>query len=176
MNVEIICPVCKERNEPNAIICLHCGAVLEDHSADSGTRTKRTDLPAEVLESIQDWSVDESTVPENGIAVYIEGEVNPIHTDTSGEFVFGRKSGKTAKLTDNLLDLSPMGGYGKGVSRRHAVIRQTEQGYEIFDLGSSNGTWINERRLAPQKHYPLDNSTYFRLGKMRLFVLYRPAK
>ncbi|HSG41726.1 MAG TPA: FHA domain-containing protein [Anaerolineales bacterium] len=174
--IEKICPVCKESNEPNAIICLHCGATLEDPSPNSGTRTKRTDLPADVLEGIQEWSVDESAVPEYGLAVYVEGEFSPIHKDSTGELVIGRKSGKTAKLTDNLLDLSANGGYGQGVSRRHAVIRQMEQGYEVFDLGSSNGTWLNERRLAPHKHYPLESGSHLRLGKMRLFVLYRPDK
>lgn len=169
--VESICPVCKESNEPEAVVCRHCG-----ESMDSGTRTKKTDLPVEIVEGIKDWSVDGSAVPENGIAVYIDGEFSPVHIDSSGEVVIGRKSGKTAKLTDNLLDLSDKGGYGQGVSRRHAVIRQMEEGYEIFDLGSSNGTWLNERRLAPQKHYPLDSGSHLRLGKMRLFVLYRPAK
>jgi len=174
--VENICPVCKESNEIEASVCRQCGTALEDPSRDSGTRTKRTNLPAEVFEGIKDWSVDEAAVPENGIAVYMDGEFAPVHIDSSGETVIGRKSGKTAGILENLLDLSAMGGYGHGVSRRHAVIRQIEQGYEIFDLGSSNGTWLNDRRLAPHKHYPLDSGSHLRLGKMRLFVLYRPAK
>ena len=171
--VESICPVCKESNEPEAVVCRHCGEPM-----DSGTRTKKTDLPAEVIEGIKDWSVDESAVPKNGIAVYIDGEFSPVHIDSSGEVVIGRKSGKTANLLENLLDLSSKGGYGQGVSRRHAVIRRMKQGqgYEIFDLGSSNGTWLNEIRLAPQKHYPLVSGSHLRLGKMRLIVLYRPVK
>ena len=174
--VENVCPICKESNSAEAVVCRHCGAELKEPSADLGTRTKRTDLPTDIVDGIQDWLVDESAVPENGIAVYIEGESKPVYADTSAEFVLGRKSGKTAKLTENLLDLSPMGGYGKGVSRRHTVIVRTEAGYDVFDLGSSNGTWLNERRLAPHKHYPLDSGAYLRLGRMRLYLLYRPDK
>jgi len=38
------------------------------------------------------------------------------------------------------------------VSRRHAVIRPVDGGLEIEDLGSLNGTWVNERRLeAPRR-------------------------
>jgi pSer/pThr/pTyr-binding forkhead associated (FHA) protein len=35
-----------------------------------------------------------------------------------------------------------------GVSRRHAVIRPVEDGFEIEDLDSLNGTWVNGRRIA----------------------------
>src|SRR6266498_1226264 len=35
-----------------------------------------------------------------------------------------------------------------GVSRRHAVIRPVEDGLEIEDLNSLNGTWVNGRRIA----------------------------
>jgi hypothetical protein len=36
------------------------------------------------------------------------------------------------------------------VSRRHARITRREQGYEIVDLGSENGTWVEGRRI--QQH------------------------
>lgn len=174
--VENICPVCKESNEPEAVVCVNCGAALEDPFLETGGRTQRTNIPAELLEGIKDWSVDEAAVPENGVAVYIEGEFRPILKDSSNEIVIGRKSGKTEKPTQNLLDLSPLGAYGHGVSRRHAVILRTEAGYELVDLGSSNGTWLNNERLLPHKHYPLGSGSHLRLGKMRLFVLYQLIK
>lgn len=34
------------------------------------------------------------------------------------------------------------------VSRRHAVVRPVDQGIEVEDLGSTNGTWINGRRIT----------------------------
>ena len=171
--VENICPVCKESNEPEAVVCVNCGAALEDPFMDPGARTKRTNIPAELLEGVKDWSVDEAAVPENGVAIYIEGEFKPVHRDSSDEIVIGRKSGKTEKPSESLLDLSPMGAYGHGVSRRHAVILRTEEGYEFIDLGSANGTWVNNERLIPHKHYPLDSGSHLRLGRMRLFVLYQ---
>ena len=170
--VENICPVCKEKNEPKAIFCGHCGAPLENPSLDPRTGTKTTKV--EVPEGIKDWSVDEAAIPDDGIAVYIEGEFKPIHKDSRREFVIGRKSGKTAQVSESLLDLAPAGGYARGVSRRHVVIRRAEQGYEILDLGSVNGSWLDEKRLVPHKHYPLASGSHLRLGSMRLFVLYNP--
>ena len=169
---ENICPTCKESNEVEAVVCRRCGAALEDPFMDPGART--TNMPAVVYERIEDWSIDEAAVPESGIAVYIEGEFNPIYRDTSGEFVLGRKAGTTGLLSEGLLDLSALGGYGQGLSRRHAVIRRNKHTYEILDLGSVNGTWLNDERLVPQKYYPLASGSHVRLGSMRLFVFYQP--
>jgi pSer/pThr/pTyr-binding forkhead associated (FHA) protein len=172
MNVaENICPVCKFKNELEAIVCGNCGAALEDPVLDPGAKTKTSNMQALTSEQIKDWSIDKSGVPEDGLAVYIEGSSNPSFIDSRGEFVMGRKVGTTS---EGLLDLSPLGGYHLGLSRRHAVIRRTEQGYEVLDLGSANGTWLNDERLTPHQAYPLASGSHLRLGNMRLFVLYRP--
>lgn len=34
------------------------------------------------------------------------------------------------------------------VSRRHAVLRQVDHGLAIEDLGSKNGTFVNDRRIS----------------------------
>jgi uncharacterized repeat protein (TIGR01451 family) len=41
-----------------------------------------------------------------------------------------------------------------GVSRLHARIDFSEVGYLVKDLGSRNGTFLNEKRLIPGKSYP----------------------
>jgi hypothetical protein len=122
-------------------------------------------------EMMRDWSFKEAAIPESGIAVYVEGESNPAYLSAKDEFILGRRVGTTS---GPLLDLSPLGGYHMGLSRRHAVIRRTAEGYEVFDLGSVNGTWLNEERLVPHQAYPLPSGSHLRLGRMRLFVLYRP--
>jgi FHA domain len=174
--IENVCAVCKESNELEAVVCRHCGAALEDPFMDPGARTKTTNMPAVTQESIKDWALDHAAIPENGIAVYIEGEFNPVYRDSSAEIVIGRKAGTTSPVSEGLLDLSRVGGYAQGLSRRHAVIQRTEQGYEILDLGSVNGTWLNNERLVPHKSYPLTSGSHLRLGGMRLFVLYHPLK
>jgi hypothetical protein len=175
MNVsENICPVCKNKNELEAIVCWHCGAALDDPFMDPGARTKSTDMQAPVPGRIRDWFIDEAGVPDSGIAVYVEGAFTPAFIDTRGEFVIGRRAGTTSGVSEVLLDLSPLGGYSLGLSRRHAVIRRTEHGYDMLDLGSVNGTWLNDERLVPHKYYPLASGSHLRLGSMRLFVLYHP--
>lgn len=172
MNIlENVCPVCKNKNELEAVVCRQCGAALEDPFLDPGARTKTTDMPGLLPQRTRDWPVDEAAVPEGGIAVYVEDAFHPAYLDSQGEFVIGRKIGTPSEA---LFDLAPFGGYHLGLSRRHALIRRAEHGYEVLDLGSVNGTWLNDERLVPHTSYPLASGSHLRLGRMRLFVLYHP--
>lgn len=171
---ENICPVCKNTNELEAVVCSHCGAALDDPFLDPGARTKTTDMPALAPERGRVWPIDNAAVPERGIAIYVAGEFHPVYAGSKDEFVIGRKVGGTSDVS---LDLSPSGAYHLGLSRRHAVIRRTAYGYEVLDLGSVNGTWLNDERLVPHKAYLLASGAHLRLGSMQLFVLYhRPAQ
>jgi hypothetical protein len=173
MNISVqICPVCKHRNELEAVVCGQCGATLHDPFIDPGARTKTTDMPAVSPGSLRFWSVDESTIPETGLAFYIKGAHEPAFTDARSEFVLGRK---VETDSEGLLDLAPFGGYHLGLSRRHAVIRRSEYGYEVVDLGSVNGTWVNDEKLVPHRSYPLESGSHLRIGNMQLFVFYRPV-
>jgi len=88
----------------------------------------------------------------------------------------------SAKITDSpvddFLDLSELGGHQAGISRRHAMIRRGEDGYEIVDLSSTNGSWLNDKRLIPYKPVPLASGSQLRFGLLRLLVLhhYRVSK
>jgi hypothetical protein len=49
------------------------------------------------------------------------------------------------------------------ISRSHAVLRSGPQGLEVEDLGSSNGTFVNEERIEGSR--PLRNGDVVRLGQ-----------
>ena len=170
---ENICPVCKTQNQLGANTCAHCGAGLGDPLLDSHHSTKTTDMQALTPEMVREWTLQaekEAVVPDTGIAFYVDGHSSPAYIDPSGEFVIGRKAGTTSDL---LLDLAPFGGYSLGLSRRHVVIRRNAGGYEVLDLGSVNGTWLEEQRLTPHQTYPLPSGSHLRMGRMRTLVLYR---
>ncbi len=50
-------------------------------------------------------------------------------------------------------------------SPHHAVLRSTEQGYTITDLGSANGTFVNGQRLAPNVHLLLHTGDQICIGE-----------
>ena len=60
-----------------------------------------------------------------------------------------------------------------GLSRRQAKIQRSGQGYEIIDLASTNGTWLNDERLVPHQPYLLTSGSQLRLGRMRFVILFR---
>src|SRR5881396_3857549 len=56
------------------------------------------------------------------------------------------------------------------ISRQHAAVRPTEDGLEIRDLGSVNGTWVNGARLdRPAKLGPGDSVM---LGQISIDVVF----
>ena len=40
-------------------------------------------------------------------------------------------------------------------SRHHAVLQQGGRGWELVDMGSTNGTWLNGVRVAPMLGFPV---------------------
>jgi pSer/pThr/pTyr-binding forkhead associated (FHA) protein len=58
------------------------------------------------------------------------------------------------------------------VSRRHAVIERTGDGLTLADAGSTNGTWLNDRRLTDPEQ--LRDGDRIRVGGVEL-RFYDPA-
>jgi hypothetical protein len=165
-----LCPICKFSNLPEANFCSHCGAPL---SQSSTTLRKSIDEhlagEEELIESLKRVI---SGLTEPGIAFYLREGSKPIAVCTEQEFVLGRHSSElTGK--EPLVDLSPYDAFALGVSRRHALIRRNGATYEITDLDSSNGTWLDTSRLSPQTPYPFKSGAQIRLGKLVLLIVYR---
>ena len=47
-----------------------------------------------------------------------------------------------------LMQLAPYQAYASGVSRLHAVVKRDAEHVMVMDLGSSNGTYLNGRRVT----------------------------
>lgn len=58
-----------------------------------------------------------------------------------------------------------------GVSRKHAELDYQNQTFYLTDLGSSNGTFVNGVRLAPQKPTAVQNGAQIVLGKNTELIL-----
>ncbi|HEY4718641.1 MAG TPA: FHA domain-containing protein [Anaerolineales bacterium] len=86
-----------------------------------------------------------------------------------GEYIVGRISKGQSILPD--VDLEPFHAFKSGVSRLHARIRVESQGMWITDLGSANGTQVNNEKLTPHQDYPLGNKDVVRLGRLSIQAL-----
>lgn len=86
--------------------------------------------------------------------------------DAEGEHLIGRPDPSSGSIP--AIDLSRYDRVG-GISRRHAKIIARGQQFIIEDLGSSNGTFINDRiRLQAQMQHVLQSGDLVRLGSTSL--------
>ncbi|HHP7246309.1 MAG TPA: FHA domain-containing protein [Elainellaceae cyanobacterium] len=77
-------------------------------------------------------------------------------TDVASSWLIGRSS--TCAVTV----------LNRSVSRRHAVIgHHSSIGFYVTDVGSSNGTWVNRRKLAPMERRSLQDGDLLQLGSLK---------
>ena len=86
------------------------------------------------------------------------------------EFILGPLAGQTIRLTDEMTTLGSVAGNtivlaDPAVSKKHLAIRRSDVGYEVADLGSTNGIYVNGHKV-PKK--PLDPGDIVRVGNTEM--------
>lgn len=93
--------------------------------------------------------------------VLSDGRTVPLPTDRA-EILIGCQDPADHIFPD--VDLSPFDARSSGVSRRHALLRYAGSQWTITDLGSANGTFVNDTALTPQTPVALPDGAVVRLG------------
>lgn len=157
----IICPTCGRENDIGPVMCKECGSLLRGYT---------TTVPV-------DPNIDERRVApprppgllSDSVAFFIGGEAEPVVVSGEDKITLGRS---VYNSTPPTVDLAPYRGYELGVSRHHAFINRSSEGYVIEDLGSTNGTWLNEKRLVVGEPHVLRNGDQIRIGHLIMFVYF----
>jgi pSer/pThr/pTyr-binding forkhead associated (FHA) protein len=135
------------------------------HESVDETMNKSLALTAEVLHDLQ-------TARQNQkgqyLTLYILTRQEPVFIPNKHKITLGRTDGKHE--IHPTLDLTHDFARELGVSRLHAEIVFDSGLYLIQDLGSSNGTWVNENRLAPFDQHVIDTGDSIRLGHLIIQV------
>lgn len=174
-----ICHNCGYQNRPGVVFCENCGASLLVESSSMGTRALDDEFMPEDeeidVETIHDAGVmDAEDFPSGGsLRLEISDAAAAIDVPYKKLIVLGRRDPSTGLTPE--VDLTPYAGYRMGVSRRHAEIRHVtdDNSLEIWDLGSSNGTFLNEDRLKPHRAYRLRDGDMIRLGQLAIRLYFR---
>lgn len=160
-----ICSNCKSKQFDGTIFCGDCGASLvappqHETTLALGPRASTGDRP----------TVGGAAVPAAGpqISLVIINSGRRISLDIGEDLLIGRKDHARGIFPD--VDLGLDGGYDSGVSRRHAILAWRQGCYTLEDLGSSNGTFINGRRMAPAQVVQLRNGDEFKCGTLLIRV------
>jgi CheY-like chemotaxis protein len=100
----------------------------------------------------------------------VVGTASTIQTQLKDVMVLGREDPDHNVFPE--IDLGPYHAYTQGVSRRHAVILVRDGRITIKDLGSTNGTRLNDYDLLPEQEYRLRHGDELILGQLKLQVLF----
>ena len=177
------CPSCGFNNRPGVVFCENCGTSLLSGGSPLSTKALEADEQKDMdpgdqpPPSVVGSSSRTEIFPADGtLRLEIEGSTEPIYLGLNHrEIVLGRRDPATGALPD--VDLTPFAGYRMGVSRRHSQVRHSEEGHlDVFDLGSSNGTFLNGRRLEAHYPYRLHDGDKLALGQIVIRVYFeKPA-
>jgi pSer/pThr/pTyr-binding forkhead associated (FHA) protein len=127
------CHRCGHGNEAGANFCSSCGATLGDPDETTASLTlleDRQELETELGTLLDDIPTD------LGILVVRRGP------NAGSTFALDAEATSIGRHPDSNLFLDDV-----TVSRRHALINRTPDGYQISDVGSLNGTYVRGERI-----------------------------
>ena len=151
---DVFCTNCGHRNALRAKFCSSCGSALE---ADSGEETTITFAPVDATGEILEEEVALALGELQETAAMVVVKRGP---NAGSKFVLESDVTRAGRHPDSDIFLDDI-----TVSRRHAEIHRTANGYMVRDAGSLNGTYLNRERI---EEAPLSNGDELQIGKFRL--------
>lgn len=140
------CKECQMENIEGALFCEECGSKLE------------------AVNELKDTAVE---TPGTGPAlVFTSADGGTFEIPAKDEVVIGREDPISEVFPD--IDLTSLGGMEKGVSRTHAVIHRSGGDCTVEDMGSTNGTYVNRKRVQPHVPQAIKPGDEVRFGKLAL--------
>lgn len=153
------CNHCGHRNPPGSNFCSSCGAPL-DVLAD------RT-ITLSPLDPLQDapGASDDLVIPMGELPIEAGVLIVRAGAQAGTRFVLDDRVTRLGRHPDSEISLDDI-----TVSRRHAEIERTSDGYIVSDVGSLNGTYVNQERIDSML---LRHGDELQIGKFRLVFFER---
>ena len=164
-----ICPVCGHENIRETLLCAQCLAVLGTKNLQSST-VDQAIIAEEEAYPARHHDKHIGLLDANSIALYIGDNLEPLVIDATNTATLGRESPNS--VYQPLIDLTRFGAHEHGVSRLHVSIQRIGDQFMVTDLHSSNGTWLNGNRLAPDVPQVLHSGDRLKLSLLRIDVCF----
>jgi pSer/pThr/pTyr-binding forkhead associated (FHA) protein len=150
------CNNCGHRNPEGANFCSSCGAPLADTASSDTTITF---LPGELEADLEEEVHISPEELEGGRGVLIVRR----GPNAGSKFFLDSDATQVGRHPDSDIFLDDI-----TVSRRHAEIRRSNSSFELVDVGSLNGTYVNRERVEGTELRPGDE---IQIGKFKLVFL-----
>jgi len=183
------CPLCKENIDDDSRYCDQCGGQILVCSScgrpgtgkrcifdgkemiPAGTTPSQTDHIAQPQQPVQPQQPAApvpsaaSASPAIGEKIKISSQNLGINIEASNGDILGRTKGPFAGVL----------GRFSHISGAHCKLVKTAAGWSIEDMGSTNGTFYNNSRLAPNVPVPVQSGTSLKLADIELLITYGAA-
>jgi pSer/pThr/pTyr-binding forkhead associated (FHA) protein len=155
----VFCNHCGHRNPPESSFCSSCGSPLDV----TGDRT----ITLTAVDPLQDapGGEDDVVVSMNDLPVGTAVLIVRSGQQAGDRFVLTTQQTRLGRHPDSEIMLDDI-----TVSRRHASIERTPEGYVVTDAGSLNGTYVNQERI---ERAVLHHGDELQVGKFRLVLFER---
>lgn len=155
----VFCNQCGHRNPPTSSFCSSCGSALDLQDDHTITLTA-VDPLQDSVGSDDDVVVPVGELPTDaGVLIVRSGaQAGERFSLAPGVTRLGRHPDSEIMLDDIT------------VSRRHVEIERTAEGYVVSDVGSLNGTYVNQERVD---RAVLRHGDELQIGKFRLVLFER---
>jgi pSer/pThr/pTyr-binding forkhead associated (FHA) protein len=157
----IQCPNCGTTNQPDAAFCGQCSFNLQANSAaNNAPASKPASIPI-VLEPVANEPIEPTQLQvKTAQLLHIQTESLIELPQLTGIVHLGKPNDRTPPDID-------LSGYPNSeiVSRIHANIRVEGDAYYVEDIGSSNGTYVNNNPLTTGSRHRLRSGDRIALGK-----------
>jgi FHA domain/zinc-ribbon domain len=167
----IICPNCQHKNLDGTVFCVECGMQLSGLQPIVTQNISADNRPFPPMEKRKTAPFSDDLNTWASLHLLDSGQILPLGDRT--EFTLGRVSEAQPIMPD--IDLTPYQAYANGVSRLHAVLKREGQSVFVMDLGSSNGTYLNGKRLTPNVDQLLNHGDMLALGKLKIQILLKKS-
>lgn len=150
----VFCNRCGHRNPPESGFCSACGTTL-DVATDHTITLAQIDPLLNAAGSNDDVTVDLDALPADRGVLIVRSGANAGET-----FALSDALTRVGRHPDSEICLDDI-----TVSRRHVDIQRQGETYTVRDVGSLNGTYVNQKRIDES---PLHQGDELQVGKFRL--------
>ncbi|MBO0779559.1 MAG: FHA domain-containing protein [Ktedonobacteraceae bacterium] len=155
-----VCPSCGATNPAGEAFCSNCGVSL------LGAPVPAPDMAAAPSAPAEPAAPAPAAAPALQARLIVEADNQEFDLGGKDNITIGREDAVSNIYPD--VDLTPHGGEDGGVSRLHARIFVENGQYMLEDEKSTNFTFLNRQRLAPNTPTPLSDNDEVRLGRVLL--------
>jgi len=155
----VFCNHCGHRNPPESAFCSSCGSAL-DLKGDRTVTLTAVDPLQEAPGVEDDIVVSVGDLPRGAAVLIVRSGAQ-----AGDRFALAAAETRLGRHPDSEIMLDDI-----TVSRRHAAIEQTPEGYVVTDAGSLNGTYVNQERI---ERAVLHHGDELQVGKFRLVLFER---